>query len=622
MKSRASSRAAEKHELSPESALAPMSHIGVDLFSWQGKNYLVAICRFSGWPFVRCMRSTTTDSVCKALSVWFNIFGWPSHIRTDGGPQFRHVFSEFCLARNINHEVSSAFNASANGLAEAGVKQTKYLLLKLGSMGERYERELCPWRNTPRVDGYSPAMLMFNRHLKEERLPVAAPALALRSHGTQETGFQARQETRETQVSQQNRSRTKRDILPVGSTVLVQDFTSKHWDQFATVTDIRPDQLSYLVRLHVSGNIVLRGRDLLKPVSPELEPRVSLITNLKSILLPSRTCRPAKKKVTWDSFLTQTATVKITKSMTTPTKSTSTAACSTSKGGQGHWPFFSLQPSQPSQSSYACGDGSRGTESDSGPSTLWLTPVTRPNAKRSESSLSTIERATRHSEHRTGTSGTSAPLNGAPQALWSSSLISQATQPIGRDPIRRVNLARRPEPTRKVDAPPRFPVQLPRDPPRTPDQSSQPLGAWTRRSVAEPWTRSPAMSWAALSRNSGSWSSSPRSTSLPAPGTAVPSPAGGAAASAGDTTWLGLRRKSETGRNAAPLGGAASSLTGRSRRVDLPPRLARSASTTSGPQRSVTGTDGDWFQILKLKNGYKAVHVGHCLQRCDHGRDE
>ena len=195
----------KKHVLTAESALAPMSHVGVDLFSWQGKNYLVAVCRFSSWPFVRCMRSTTTDSVCKTLASWFNTFGWPSVIRSDGGPQFRHVFHEFCTARNITHEVSSAFN----GLAEAGVKQTKFLLQKLGSMGERYERELCAWRNTPRVDGYSPAMLMFNRHLKEECLPVVAPALTLRAQGNQEMGFSARQHTRDLQVSQQNKSRLK-----------------------------------------------------------------------------------------------------------------------------------------------------------------------------------------------------------------------------------------------------------------------------------------------------------------------------------------------------------------------------------------------------------------------------
>ena len=36
----------KKHLLTAESALALMSHISVDLFSWQGKNYLVAVCRF------------------------------------------------------------------------------------------------------------------------------------------------------------------------------------------------------------------------------------------------------------------------------------------------------------------------------------------------------------------------------------------------------------------------------------------------------------------------------------------------------------------------------------------------------------------------------------------------
>ena len=85
----------QKHKLTAEKAMAPMSHMGVDLFSWQGKNYLVAVCRFSGWPFVKLMRSTTTDSVCKTLTVWFNNFGWPIAIRTDGGPQFRAIFSEF-----------------------------------------------------------------------------------------------------------------------------------------------------------------------------------------------------------------------------------------------------------------------------------------------------------------------------------------------------------------------------------------------------------------------------------------------------------------------------------------------------------------------------------------------
>ena len=613
----------KKHELSAESAHAPMSHIGVDLFSWQGKNYLVAICRFSGWPFVRCMRSTTTDSVCKALSAWFNNFGWPSHIRTDGGPQFRHIFSEFCATRNINHEVASAFNASANGLAEAGVKQTKYLLLKLGSMGERYERELCAWRNTPRADGYSPAMLMFNRHLKEERLPVAAPALALRSHGTQEAGFLARQDTREAQVSQQNKSRTKREILPIGSTVLVQDFNSKHWDQFATITEIRPDQLSYLVRLHQSGNIVLRGRDLLKPVSLEQAPRVSTITNLKSILLPSHSCRHPKKQVTWDCSLTRTATLRNIESTTTSMRSINTAGSSTSRGAQGRWPSSLSQPSPQYPSSSACGGGSNGTGSGLELNTPWHMPDISRSARRCGSSPFPTQKATRLSELGIGMSEMSAPLSGAPPGRWSTSLTPPATQHIGRDPIRRENLAKKTEPTGKEGVALRFPVQLPRELLPTPDQSSRPPGAWTHRSG----TRPPPMSWAALSKSSGSWSPPPRSTGLPVQGNsrgrAVPCPTGGAAPSAGGTTWPGSSRRSTSVSNARPGGGLVSWPTGKSRRsACLPPRLARLPSTTSEPPKSATGTEGDWFQVLKLKNGYKAVHIGHCLNKCSHGRQE
>ena len=69
-------------------------------------------------------------------------------------------FLSFCVSRNIEHETASAYNAAANGLAEADFKQTKYLLQKKGSMGERYDRELCARRNTPRADGFSPAMLI------------------------------------------------------------------------------------------------------------------------------------------------------------------------------------------------------------------------------------------------------------------------------------------------------------------------------------------------------------------------------------------------------------------------------------------------------------------------------
>ena len=103
-----------------------------------------------------------------------------------------------------------------------------------------------------------------------------------------------------------NTSRVGREILTAGQSVLLQDPDSKLWDQFGTVVEIRPDLLSYLVRTHISGKILLRGRDLLKPVHPELEGKVKTITS-RSILLPVRFCRAQKKQVSW-AFSTQATT--------------------------------------------------------------------------------------------------------------------------------------------------------------------------------------------------------------------------------------------------------------------------------------------------------------------------
>ena len=59
-----------------------------------------------------------------------NPFGWPSYIRTDSGPQFRGEFVEYCAGNIIKHELASAYNPESNGLAEAAVKNMKFLILR------------------------------------------------------------------------------------------------------------------------------------------------------------------------------------------------------------------------------------------------------------------------------------------------------------------------------------------------------------------------------------------------------------------------------------------------------------------------------------------------------------
>ena len=62
----------------------PMQHVGLDLFSYGGKQYIICVDHWSGYPLYAMLRSLTTDSILSILSDWFNTLGWPSSIRSDG----------------------------------------------------------------------------------------------------------------------------------------------------------------------------------------------------------------------------------------------------------------------------------------------------------------------------------------------------------------------------------------------------------------------------------------------------------------------------------------------------------------------------------------------------------
>ena len=72
----------------PSAALEPMRHMGIDLFDAAGSQWLALVDRFSGYAWTKKLKSTNTSAILKQLSKWFTEFGWPSNLRSDGGPQF------------------------------------------------------------------------------------------------------------------------------------------------------------------------------------------------------------------------------------------------------------------------------------------------------------------------------------------------------------------------------------------------------------------------------------------------------------------------------------------------------------------------------------------------------
>ena len=105
----------------PSSSLGPpMSHVGIDMFDFGGSQHIVCVDQWSGYPLYQRMSLTTSSSVIKVLTGWFNTLGWPTVIITDGGPKFHSEFVAFCDDNGISHELSSPYNPRANDLAESG----------------------------------------------------------------------------------------------------------------------------------------------------------------------------------------------------------------------------------------------------------------------------------------------------------------------------------------------------------------------------------------------------------------------------------------------------------------------------------------------------------------------
>ena len=100
-------------------------------------------------------------TIIKILETWFTAHGKPMRIRSDGGPQFRQEFESWCRTEDIIHELASPYNPQSNGHAEKAIGEMKKLLEKTET--KDFGKALLEYRNTPRIDGLSPAQWYLGR---------------------------------------------------------------------------------------------------------------------------------------------------------------------------------------------------------------------------------------------------------------------------------------------------------------------------------------------------------------------------------------------------------------------------------------------------------------------------
>lgn len=145
----------------------PWEVLGMDLFHSKGQTFLLVVDYYSRFPEVITLRSSTASAVVEVLKSIFARHGIPEVVRSDNGPPFSsHELKRFADSYGFTLVTSSPHFPQSNGEAERMVRTVKDLLGKASDP----HLALLSYRDTPGVNGFSPAQLLMGRQLRT-RLP-------------------------------------------------------------------------------------------------------------------------------------------------------------------------------------------------------------------------------------------------------------------------------------------------------------------------------------------------------------------------------------------------------------------------------------------------------------------
>merc|ERR1712059_230960 len=89
----------------------PMQLISSDYFNYAGRNYLLIVDRYSGWPVIRLCKDETAEELTRALREFFCTYGTPEEIATDGASVYVSSHTQrFLSSWGVRHRISSAYN--------------------------------------------------------------------------------------------------------------------------------------------------------------------------------------------------------------------------------------------------------------------------------------------------------------------------------------------------------------------------------------------------------------------------------------------------------------------------------------------------------------------------------
>ena len=254
----------------------PFQHAVADFFHMVGHNFIIYSDRFSGWTEIASAATSNAIATCNTFRKYFETFGVPEEISTDGGPPFNsHEYTSFLKRWNVKVRMSSAYYPQSNGRAEASVKTIKRILTTnvtpSGSLDtDAVAKALLLHRNTPPPDiGVSPAELLFGRNINDHLPnPITFRKEWSELADARETAYNKR---RSHAINGDNYKNVRKlRPLNIGDNVTVQNQTGQHrlrWDRTGIVAETLPNS-QYRVVVDGSRRTTLRNRHFLRKISP------------------------------------------------------------------------------------------------------------------------------------------------------------------------------------------------------------------------------------------------------------------------------------------------------------------------------------------------------------------
>ena len=152
--------------------------VDMDILTFKGKDYLVAVDYYSKYPELLPLPDKTASTIVEQCKSVFARHGIPTEIVSGNMPFLSNEFLTFANTWGIKTTTSSQTYSQSNGQAERCVQTMKNVLKKAYELNRDPYLALLEYRNSA-ITGlkYSPAQILMSRRLRS-KIPVATSLLS------------------------------------------------------------------------------------------------------------------------------------------------------------------------------------------------------------------------------------------------------------------------------------------------------------------------------------------------------------------------------------------------------------------------------------------------------------